>query len=116
MMTESREHWSSWDSLYTLSEDTLGEEMEAWETFQFNSLEQQDLLWAPHHHLHHHHQSTGDLQAPHNQCEECQVGQRNIYIEPAFQLLISFILCIAKTNAYHKLLNLATFFSLLREN
>ena len=78
MMTESREHWSSWDSLYTLSEDTLGEEMEAWETFQFNSLEQQDLLWAPHHHHHHHHQSTGDLQAPHNQCEECQVGQRNI--------------------------------------
>ena len=43
MMTESREHWSSWDSLYTLSEDTLGEEMEAWETFQFSSLEKTEL-------------------------------------------------------------------------
>ena len=68
-MTESREHWSSWDSLYTLSEDTLGEEMEAWETFQFSSLEKTEL-WAGHH------QSTGDLQAAHNQCEDCQVRQR----------------------------------------
>ena len=70
MMTESREHWSSWDSLYTLSEDTLGEEMEAWETFQYNSLEKPDLLWAPQHH-----QSTGDLQAGLNQCKECQVSE-----------------------------------------
>ena len=72
-MTESREHWSSWDSLYTLSEDTLGEEMEAWETFQFSSLEKTEL-WAGHHHY----QSTGDLVAAHNQCEDCQVSKRGL--------------------------------------
>ena len=71
MMTESREHWSSWDSLYTLSEDTLGEEMEAWETFQFNSLEKTELWTGPLHH----HQSTGDLQAAQNQCQDCQVSR-----------------------------------------
>ena len=70
-MTESREHWSSWDSLYTLSEDTLGEEMEAWESFQFSSLEKTEL-WAA---GHQHYQSTGDLQAAHSQCGECQVRQ-----------------------------------------
>ena len=80
MMTESREHWSSWDSLYTLSEDTLGEEMEAWETFQFNSLEQPEL-WAPQHH----HQSTGDLRAAHSQCQECQVRSQ----APLHSFLIS---------------------------
>ena len=86
MMTESREHWSSWDSLYTLSEDTLGEEMEAWETFQYNSLEKPDLLWAPQHH-----QSTGDLQAGLNQCKECQVrGGRGRGEGLLLQLLRSF--------------------------
>ena len=66
-MTESREHWSSWDSLYTLSEDTLGEEMEAWETFQFSSLEN----WS-------------DSEQPHTevpQCSGCQVSQVTLSTE-----------------------------------
>ena len=70
-MAETREHfvscpshWSSWDSLYTLSEDTLGEEMEAWETFQYNSLESKELL------------AQQPPQADQAQCQDCQVSEK----------------------------------------
>ena len=74
-MTETREHyvschshWSSWDSLYTLSEDTLGEEMEAWETFQYNSLENKEL-WS------------GPAEREEARCEDCQVRRVTVVSE-----------------------------------
>ena len=82
-MAETREHyvschshWSSWDSLYTLSEDTLGEEMEAWETFQYNSLENKEL-WS------------GQAESEEGQCEDCQVRRVVISLTDVRRNMIS---------------------------